>query len=691
MANHKNINKICIIISVVTILIAIIYIFFGQTLGITAKTADLSYTTKLFDDSTVHTINIEISDSDWNDLQANAADKDYQQCAITIDGETLQNVGIRAKGNSSLSGVTSLDSERYSLKVDFDQYNDGENYHGLDKLNLNNVISDNTYLKDYLTYDMMNYMGIAAPLTSFTRISINGEYFGFYLAVEGVDEAFAERNYGSDSGNIYKPDSMENNDNAAGDMGEVAADMAQMPDAMTQATATTQTADKTQIATLPDMSQMAGMGGMMSKTDVALVYSDDQLSSYENIFNGAIFDITTADKKTLINSIKQLNEGENLADVVDVDEVLKYFVVHSFVDNFDSYTGSLMHNYYLREVNGQLSVIPWDYNLAFMNFSGGGGQGGGAATTTASTVDEATTLVNYPIDTPVSGTTLADRPLLNELLSNEEYLSLYHQYYNQFITDYFDSGHYTAVIDTAASLISSSVETDPTAFCTYQEYQDGVAVLKEFCALRAESVSGQLDGTIPSTTTEQTEQPTTLIDASSIDISTMGTNTVGGGMNMQKTASSDTSATATTTENTKTTETASNKTTGTTTNGAGANPPTNGAGGNPPTNGAGGNPPTNDTGGNPAKTDVSTSETAAAATGTTPANETAVAGTAAATADATGASNQAPTMNGSGKGLSNANSLTEIISSNLSAIILLGGSLLLLIIGILVTKLFRRR
>ncbi|MBC3795613.1 CotH kinase family protein [Acetobacterium tundrae] len=690
MANHKNINRICIIISVVTILIAIIYIFFGQALGITAKMADLSYTTKLFDDSTVHTINIEISDSDWNDLQANAADKDYQQCAITIDGETLQNVGIRAKGNSSLSGVTSLDSERYSLKVDFDQYNDGENYHGLDKLNLNNVISDNTYLKDYLTYDMMNYMGIAAPLTSFTRISINGEYFGLYLAVEGVDEAFAARNYGSDSGNIYKPDSMENNDNAAGDMGGVAADMVQMPDAMTQATATTQTADKTQIATLPDMSQMAGVGGMMSKTDVALVYSDDQLSSYENIFNGAVFDVTTADKKTLINSIKQLNEGANLADVVDVDEVLKYFVVHSFVDNFDSYTGSLMHNYYLREVNGQLSIIPWDYNLAFMNFSGGGGgggQGGNTATTTASTVAEATTLVNYPIDTPVSGTTMADRPLLNELLSNEEYLNLYHQYYNEFITGYFDSGHYTEVIDKAASLISSSVETDPTAFCTYQEYQDGVAVLKEFCALRAESISGQLDGTIPSTTTGQTEQPTTLIDASSIDISAMGTNTVGGGMNMQKTASGDTSATATTAENTKTAETASSKTTGTATNGAGANPPSNGADENPPTNGVGGNPSTNGTGENSAKPDVSTNETAAASTGTTPANETADTGT----TDTIGAPNQAPTMNGGGKGLSNANSLTEKISSNLSSIILLGGSLLLLIVGILVTKLFRRR
>ena len=48
---------------------------------------------------------------------------------------------------------------------------------------------------------------------------------------------------------------------------------------------------------------------------------------------------------------------------MDVDEVIRYFVVHNFVCNFDSYTGSMIHNYYLYEEDGQLSMIPWDYNL----------------------------------------------------------------------------------------------------------------------------------------------------------------------------------------------------------------------------------------------------------------------------------------------------------------------------------------
>ena len=102
-----------------------------------------------------------------------------------------------------------MDSQRYSFKVEFDHYASGQTYHGLDKLSLNNLIYDTTYLKDYLVYDMMNYIGADAPLSSFVNITVNGEAWGLYLAVEGVEEAFLQRNYGNDYGELYKPDSMQ--------------------------------------------------------------------------------------------------------------------------------------------------------------------------------------------------------------------------------------------------------------------------------------------------------------------------------------------------------------------------------------------------------------------------------------------------------------------------------------------------
>ena len=131
----------------------------------------------------------------------------------------------------------------------------------------------------------------------------------------------------------------------------------------------------------------------MMSDDVSLIYTDDEYDSYSNIFDNAKTDITDADKDRLIASLKQMNEGDNIEDVVNVEEVIRYFVVHNFVCNFDSYTGSIIHNYYLYEDDGKLSMIPWDYNLAF-----GGFQAGAPG---ASDTSDATGMVNYPIDTPV--------------------------------------------------------------------------------------------------------------------------------------------------------------------------------------------------------------------------------------------------------------------------------------------------
>lgn len=75
-------------------------------------------------------------------------------------------------------------------------------------MNLNNIIQDNTYMKDYLSYRMMQEFGVDAPLCSYAYITVNGEEWGLYLAVEGVEESFLERNYGDGSGELYKPDSV---------------------------------------------------------------------------------------------------------------------------------------------------------------------------------------------------------------------------------------------------------------------------------------------------------------------------------------------------------------------------------------------------------------------------------------------------------------------------------------------------
>lgn len=92
----------------------------------------------------------------------------------------------------------------------------------------------------------------------------------------------------------------------------------------------------------------------------------------------------------------------------------------------------------------------------------------------------------------------------------------------RFISEYFESGYFE-------NLIASYVEQDPTKFCTYEEFETGVDTLKSFCLLRAESIRGQLDGTIPSTSDGQQEDDSALVDASSISLTDMGSMGHGGG------------------------------------------------------------------------------------------------------------------------------------------------------------------
>ena len=118
--------------------------------------------------------------------------------------------------------------------------------------------------------------------------------------------------------------------------------------------------------------------------------------------------------------------------------------------------------------------------------------------------------------------------MVSWIFSQENYTEAYHKAFADFISSYFESGYFEELFDETIEMISPYVEKDPTAFCTYEEFQSAAETLKEFCLLRAESVKAQLDGTIPSTSSGQAEDSSNLIDASSLDISVMGSNSFGG-------------------------------------------------------------------------------------------------------------------------------------------------------------------
>lgn len=511
MSASKHIDKICAVVTAFVLILTLLFMN-GSSLGITAVSRKMGYESRIFDTSRVHTIDIVMDG--WEDFIETCENEEYADCTVIVDGEAFKNIAIRAKGNTSLRNVSQMNSDRYSFKIEFDHFDSTRTYYGLDKLCLNNIIQDNTYMKDYLAYRLMAEQGAAAPLCSYAYITVNGEDFGLYLAVEGVEESFLQRNFGSDHGNLYKPDSSDMGGGRGNgkdfDMENAMPSEDNMSDFTDRTNFTPPERPEGDFADRSQMKQQfGGKGGGMGSDDVKLKYVDDDPESYPNIFDSAKTDIDDADKARLISSLKSLSENENIEQVVDIQEVIDYFAVHNFVCNGDSYTGSIIHNYYLYEKDGVLSMIPWDYNLAFGSFQSG----------------NASQQVNFPIDSPVLSGDTSDRPMVSWIFESEEYTELYHESLARLV----ENTDFMAMIEATAALNDEYVEKDPTKFCTYEEFQKGVTAISKFCRLRAESVKGQLDGTIPSTSDGQSVDNSALIDCSSLNISDMGNMGSGGG------------------------------------------------------------------------------------------------------------------------------------------------------------------
>jgi len=434
----------------------------------------------LFDRGMVHRIDIEINEADWQHLRDHSREKIKYDVSVTIDGEKLNHVAMSTKGNASLSHVANSESDRYNFKLNFGRFFNHRTYHGLDKMKLSNLYHDRCGLKDCMSYRIMSEAGGLAPLTGFAWVKINGEDFGLYLTVEEVSKSWIARTQ-VHKGALYKPDPewINTNSHVPG-LKLIPSDLLNF-----------------------FRKKREHFGSTDQGSD--LVYRGDQVENYKGIFNNAITKISRKDQERLIQSLKKLNNRENLSSVLNIDEVIGYFAGHNFSMNHDSYTGITAHNYYLYEENGRLSAIAWDYNDGFGEFI--------AFTHPDLTM---TDLVNWGIDTPLVDTEVPQRPLWAWIAEDEKYLNSYHAVLDDLIENYFTSGRFEEEATAIYSMIRPYLEKDPTFFYSMEECEKSYHSLKAFGIKRAKSIRKQLDGKLSTETDKQNEKD--KVDASDITV-----------------------------------------------------------------------------------------------------------------------------------------------------------------------------
>ncbi|WP_286890846.1 CotH kinase family protein [Pseudoalteromonas sp. ESRF-bin5] len=260
-----------------------------------------------FTPTAVNTLSITITDENWQDILDNPLDEEYHETAITFNGVTLDSVAIRTKGGSSLRSVANSSSDRYSFKVDINEYVSGQKFFGLKKFTLQNSFNDPSYMREVIAYDLMDEMGVPTPEHAYVNFYVNGELFGLYLMVEAIDSEFVEKHFANSNGDLYKPDG----------------------------------------------------------TGSDLLWLGDDIQSYTDINLQTNED--TTDNGAFINFVESLDKGETSA--IDIDMLLRYMSVSTSLSNLDSYHGPLAHNYYIYDDDGVFSILPWDFNESFGTFA----------------------------------------------------------------------------------------------------------------------------------------------------------------------------------------------------------------------------------------------------------------------------------------------------------------------------------
>ncbi|MEK6263648.1 MAG: CotH kinase family protein, partial [Clostridium sp.] len=219
-----------------------------------------------------------------------------------------------------------------------------------------------------------------------------------------------------------------------------------------------------------------------------LAYISDDGMDYTGMFPE---NMDEYDNEALVELIKAIEDGSDLDSIFNVDSFLKYLAVSTMTLHSDSYQGAMYHNYYLYNNDGVFEWISWDLNMIFNGFDGSG-----------LTDLEAT---EYLIDEPVTGE-MSKYPLIEAIFKNEEYVETYHEYLKTLSDGYLEEDNLNEKISSVHGMIKDYVETDPTAFYSYEEFEKALFTeegnnlsLLSFAQNRVANVAQQLSGDISST------------------------------------------------------------------------------------------------------------------------------------------------------------------------------------------------
>ncbi|HEX2956885.1 MAG TPA: CotH kinase family protein [Chitinispirillaceae bacterium] len=179
--------------------------------SVNEKSEKLNQTDYIFDEDTIRTYEILISEDNLRKIDNDPVAEEYVEGIFIVENDTFGSVGIRYKGNEGAwwdcvsnppTGGSKI-CEKLSMKIKIN-WNKDTTFYGLKKFQLHSLNTDRSQLRERLGYWFYREMKVPAPRVVHVILKINGKYHGMFAHVEQIDGRFTRYHFKDGTGNLYK-------------------------------------------------------------------------------------------------------------------------------------------------------------------------------------------------------------------------------------------------------------------------------------------------------------------------------------------------------------------------------------------------------------------------------------------------------------------------------------------------------
>lgn len=442
----------------------------GWTEETHGKKADPNYSV-VFPDDKVQRIDITINSSDYQAMESNlntismfsTNDPIYVPATVKFNNNTWTKVGIRYKGQSTLTTPKQAGKHKYPFRLNFDKLEDqypeidNQRIYGFKELIFSNCWYDPSFIRDKFTSDLFRSAGIPTPRCSFCRVYIDTGsgpiYWGLYTMYEDPSDEMLNTQFANGDGNMYKGQS----------------------------------------ATGADLTTF-NQQGYEKKTN-----EDDN---------------NWSDLQALVTALNAPRNNAaqwraNLESVFNVNLFLKWLAINTAITNFDTYGWVTKNHYLYQDIadNGRIVYLPWDFNLSLttdpfgmMGMGGMGGFGGFGGNTIPASLSLSEIGNNWP--------------LIRYLIDDPVYKNIYHYEMREAMSSCFNQSNATARMTQLHELVRPYIvgaegEKGVYTFLTNgtTQFDQGLAELKTLVSSRHNAVNTYLSTVTISPIPVQTSTP----------------------------------------------------------------------------------------------------------------------------------------------------------------------------------------